>query len=64
MKFLFAVKKNFLCISTRECHIPIVGQQPIAEDEPASLVALDVVGPLEEPTLVCISLGGCGGLGL
>jgi hypothetical protein len=34
--------------------VPVVGQQAIAEHEPTALVALQVVSPLEEPTLVAV----------
>lgn len=44
--------------------LPVIRKQPIAEDKPASLVTFDVVGPLEEPALVCVSWGGRGRLGL
>lgn len=32
--------------------LPVVGQQAIAEDEPAPLVTLQVVGPFIEPAFV------------
>ena len=31
--------------------LPVVGQQSVLQDEPALLVALDIVGPLVEPAL-------------
>lgn len=30
---------------------PVVGQEAVLQDEPSTLVTLEVVGPLEEPTL-------------
>lgn len=30
--------------------VPVVGEEAIGEHEPAPLVSLDVVGPLEQPT--------------
>lgn len=35
--------------------VSVVGEEPVGQDEPALLVALDVVGPFVEPTL---GLGG------
>ena len=29
--------------------VPVVGQQPVGEDKPAFLIALDIVGPLVQP---------------
>lgn len=34
--------------------IPVVRQQAVAEHEPAALVTLQVVGPLEEPALEAV----------
>lgn len=32
-------------------YLPVVGQHTVGEDEPATLIALQVVGPLEQPAL-------------
>lgn len=37
--------------------LPVVGQQAVAKDEPAPLVALQVVGPFKEPALVGVHAG-------
>ena len=34
--------------------VSVVGEESILQDKPSLLVALDVVGPLEEPSLVSI----------
>lgn len=39
--------------------VPVVAEQPVAEHEPAALVALQVVGPLEEPALVGVGARRC-----
>lgn len=38
-------------------HLPVVGEQPIAQHEPSPLVALQVVGPFEEPSFVGVRAG-------
>ena len=34
--------------------VSVVGEESILQDKPSLLVALDVVGPLEQPSLVSI----------
>lgn len=38
--------------TTEDTVSPVVGQQAVTEDEPAPLVALQVVGPFKEPAFV------------
>lgn len=38
---------NFLALSDGD--VPVIGEQAVAEHEPAALVALQVVGPFKEP---------------
>ena len=40
--------------------VPVVGQQPVAQDEPPPLVALQVVGPFKKPSFVGVRPGSRG----
>lgn len=45
--------------------LPVIWQQPIAQDKPPPLITLDVICPLEHPSFVCVSSRDrSGGLGL
>ncbi len=43
---------------------PVVRQQAIAQDEPPSLVSLDVISPFEEPAFIGVPRGRGGRFGL
>ena len=41
-----------MSLSVARRQLPVVGHEAVAEDEPAPLVALQVVGPFKEPAPV------------
>lgn len=55
MKMLIAAATTHFCLHLREYvmrpHVPVVGQNATGQDEPSPLIALDVIGPLEQESL-------------
>lgn len=46
-------------------NVPVVWEQPIAQDKPPPLISFNVICPLEHPSFVCVtSRSGSGCLGL
>lgn len=41
-------------------YLPVIGEQPVTQHEPAALVTLQVVGPFVEPAPAGVGVGGLG----